>query len=153
MCYFLLFRYLICSFRCLTFFLKALKERLNRGIALDLDDCEFSVPSPVLLGIGQILTMCARRCTSVPLSSNSSSPTCHSRFSLRPTSGPIVRYTYASKDKKLWQILRAYNQAYSQMLNLWNILSQVPLLVKESMTDEEREVAVEKQVAIGIIYF
>ena len=30
--------------------------------------------------------------------------------------------------------------------------AQVPLLVKESMTDEEREVAVEKQVAIGKIF-
>jgi len=80
---------------------QALKERLNRGIALDLDDGEFSV----------------HECASV------------------------LKQFLANLPQPI--LTEAYFRAHCQ----------VPLLVKESMTDEEREVAVDKQVACVQLLF
>merc|ERR1719234_2164071 len=74
---------------------QALKERLNRGIPLDLDDCEFSV----------------HECASV------------------------LKQFLANLPQPI--LTEAYFRAHCQ----------VPLLVKESMTEDEKEIAVEKQVS------
>jgi len=80
---------------------QALKERLNRGIPLDLDDCEFSV----------------HECASV------------------------LKQFLANLPQPI--LTEAYFRAHCQ----------VPLLVKDTMTDEEREAAVEKQIACVQLLF